>query len=79
MSSIMLLPTADPLAPRELEALRLIARGMSNNEIAREMKLHPRTVAKYVSNILRKLQLASRTQAALYALREGLTEAPAKK
>ena len=72
------LPTADPLAPRELEALRLIARGMSNNEIAREMKLHPRTVAKYVSNILRKLQLASRTQAALYAMREGLTEPPEK-
>ena len=69
-------PTVDPLAPRELDTLRLIARGMSNNEIAKEMKLHPRTVAKYVSNILRKLQLASRTQAALYAVREGLTEPP---
>ena len=67
-------PTADPLAPRELDTLRLIARGMSNNEIANELGVHPRTVAKYVSNILRKLQLASRTQAALYAVREGLTE-----
>jgi len=73
------LPTADPLAPRELDTLRLIARGMSNNEIAKEMGVHPRTVAKYVSGILRKLQLASRTQAALYAVREGLTEPRAKK
>ncbi len=66
--------TADPLAPRELECLRLIARGMSNSEIAQEMHVHPRTVAKYVSAVLEKLQLASRTQAALYAVREGLTE-----
>ena len=73
------LPTADPLAPRELDTLRLIARGMSNNEIAQEMGVHPRTVAKYVSGILRKLQLASRTQAALYAVREGLTEPRPKK
>ena len=68
------LPTADPLAPRELDTLRLIARGLSNNDIARELVVHPRTVAKYVSGILRKLHLASRTQAALYAVREGLTE-----
>jgi len=72
------LQTADPLAPRELDTLRLIARGMSNNEIAKELGVHPRTVAKYVSGILRKLQLASRTQAALYAVREGLTEARPK-
>jgi NarL family two-component system response regulator LiaR len=73
------LPTADPLAPRELDTLRLIARGMSNNEIAKDLGVHPRTVAKYVSGILRKLQLASRTQAALYAVREGLTETRSKK
>jgi NarL family two-component system response regulator LiaR len=73
------LPTADPLAPRELDTLRLIARGMSNNEIAKELGVHTRTVAKYVSGILRKLQLASRTQAALYAVREGLTEEHLKK
>lgn len=66
--------TAEPLSPRELETLRLIARGMSNNEIAQELHVHVRTVAKYVSAILEKLQLASRTQAALYAVREGLTE-----
>ena len=45
----------------------------------RSLGVHPRTVAKYVSDILRKLQLASRTQAALYAVREGLTEATPKK
>jgi NarL family two-component system response regulator LiaR len=69
-----LLYTVDPLTPRELETLRLIARGMSNQEIASELHVHERTVAKYVSSILEKLQLANRTQAALYAIREGLTE-----
>ncbi len=69
-----LLYTADPLTPRELETLRLIARGMSNQEIAAELHVHERTVAKYVSSVLEKLQLANRTQAALYAIREGLTE-----
>lgn len=69
-----LLYTADPLTPRELETLRLIARGLSNQEIAAALFVHERTVAKYVSSILEKLQLANRTQAALYAVREGLTE-----
>lgn len=69
-----LLYTAEPLTPRELETLRLISRGMSNQEIAAALFVHERTVAKYVSSILEKLQLANRTQAALYAIREGLTE-----
>ena len=69
-----LLYTADPLTRRELEVLRLIARGLSNQEIANALFVHERTVAKYVSSILEKLQLANRTQAALYAIREGLTE-----
>jgi len=69
-----LLYTVDPLTPRELETLKLIARGMSNQEIAVELHVHERTVAKYVSSVLEKLQLANRTQAALYAIREGLTE-----
>lgn len=64
----------DPLTQRELQTLRLIARGLSNQEIAKAMGVHERTVAKYVSHILDKLQLANRTQAALYAIREGLTE-----
>ncbi len=74
-----LLYTADPLTPREAETLRLIARGLSNQEIALELHVHERTVAKYVSSILEKLQLANRTQAALYAIREGLTEPRDKK
>jgi NarL family two-component system response regulator LiaR len=60
------------LTKRELETLRLIARGLSNQEIAMKMVVHERTIAKYVSSILNKLHLANRTQAALYALREGL-------
>ena len=74
-----LLYTADPLTPRELETLRLIARGMSNQEIAVALQVHERTVAKYVSSILEKLQLANRTQAALYAIHEGLTEPRGKR
>ena len=65
--------TADPLTRRELETIRLIARGMSNQEIADKLFVNERTVAKYVSSILDKLQLANRTQAALYALREGIS------
>ncbi len=68
--------TADPLTPREVETLVLIARGLSNQEIATELVVHERTIAKYVSSILDKLHLANRTQAALYALREGLTDLP---
>jgi NarL family two-component system response regulator LiaR len=66
--------TADPLTPRELETLRLIARGLSNQEIGSELFVHERTIAKYVSSILNKLHLANRTQAALYAVRKGLAE-----
>ncbi len=69
-----LMYTADPLTPRELETVKLIARGLSNQEIASVLVVHERTVAKYVSSILGKLQLANRTQAALYAIREGLAE-----
>jgi NarL family two-component system response regulator LiaR len=69
-----LMYTADPLTPRELETLRLIARGLSNQEIAASLVVHERTVAKYVSSVLEKLHLANRTQAALYAVREGLAE-----
>lgn len=63
----------ESLTRRELETLRLIARGLSNQEIAAALVVHERTIAKYVSNILNKLHLVNRTQAALYAIREGLT------
>jgi NarL family two-component system response regulator LiaR len=65
-------PTTDPLTEREMEVLRLIAQGMSNKEIAAAIFVAEWTVRSHVSNILAKLQLASRTQAALYALRSGI-------
>lgn len=64
-------PTVEPLTPRELETLQLIARGLTNEAIAAELVIQESTVAKHVSNILAKLHLANRTQAALYALRQG--------
>ena len=66
--------TEDPLTHRELDTIRLIARGLSNQDIAAELVVNERTIAKYVSSILDKLHLANRTQAALYALREGITD-----
>jgi NarL family two-component system response regulator LiaR len=62
------------LTERELEVLRLIARGLSNKMIARELVVSEKTVKTHVSNILAKLHLTDRTQAALYAVREGLAE-----
>jgi NarL family two-component system response regulator LiaR len=65
--------TADPLTERELDVLRLVAQGCSNKEIAAKLGVSDLTVRTHVSNILSKLHLASRTQAALYALRKGIT------
>jgi NarL family two-component system response regulator LiaR len=65
-------PTPDPLTEREVEVLQSVARGRSNQEIAEDLVISEATARAHVSNILRKLHLASRTQAALYALREGL-------
>jgi NarL family two-component system response regulator LiaR len=65
-------PTPEPLSERELEVLRLLAQGKSNREIAERLVITELTVRTHVSNILGKLHLASRTQAALYALKEGL-------
>jgi two-component system, NarL family, response regulator LiaR len=62
----------DPLTPREREVLALIARGMANKAIARELSLSEKTVKAHVSNILAKLGVSDRTQAALYAVRAGL-------
>lgn len=65
-------PTEQPLTEREMEVLKLIAQGYSNREIGERIHLSERTVAKYTSNVLDKLHLANRTQAALYALRKGI-------
>ncbi len=62
----------EPLTQREVEVLKLIAQGFENKEIAGQLIISDATVRTHVSNILGKLHLASRTQAALYALREGL-------
>jgi NarL family two-component system response regulator LiaR len=66
-------PAEEPLTAREMEVLRLVAHGLSNQEICDQLVLSERTVRNYVSNILTKLHVANRVQAALYALREGLT------
>lgn len=62
----------EPLTAREVEVLQQVARGLSNQQIAERLVISEATVRTHVSNILGKLQLASRTQVALYALREGL-------
>jgi NarL family two-component system response regulator LiaR len=65
-------PTKEPLSRREMEVLRLVAQGLTNPEIAEKLVISERTVRTHVSHILGKLHLANRTQAALYAHREGL-------
>ncbi len=65
-------PTEEPLTVREVEVLQLLAQGLSNQQISERLSITLRTVRSHVSNILEKLQLANRTQAALYALRKGL-------
>lgn len=65
----------EPLTEREREVLVLVAQGRTNKEIGRYLGISERTARTHVSNILGKLGLASRTQAALYAVREGLVPA----
>lgn len=69
-------PAEEPLSEREIEVLKLVATGLSNNEIAERLAISERTVGAHISRILDKLGLTNRTQAALYALREGLVRAP---
>jgi NarL family two-component system response regulator LiaR len=64
--------TPDPLTPRELEVLALVAQGLSNKEIAAELCISVETARTHVNRILSKLHLANRVQATLYALREGI-------
>jgi DNA-binding NarL/FixJ family response regulator len=77
MSAVAAPPPAAPspapdLTERELEVLRLIARGMNNQQIAQQLTISEKTVKTHVSNILGKLQVDDRTQAAIYALKKGL-------
>ena len=65
-------PASIPLTEREVEVVRLLAQGLTNREIAGRLVVSQATVHTHVSNILSKLHLATRTQAALYTLREGI-------
>jgi NarL family two-component system response regulator LiaR len=65
---------SEDLTPREVEVLRLLARGMSNAELAEALFISEKTVKTHISNILGKLHLADRTQAAIYAYKHGLVE-----
>jgi len=66
--------THESLTEREIEVLILVAQGLTNQEIADILHISERTVRNHVGNILAKLHLANRTQAALHALRKGLTK-----
>ena len=63
----------ESLTPRETDTLRLVAKGLANKEIAAELGVSEVTIKTHVSSVLSKLDLQSRTQAALFALKEGLT------
>ena len=63
--------SADHLSVRETEVIKLIADGLSNAKIAERLAISEKTVKNHVSNVLEKLQLQDRTQAAVYAWREG--------
>ncbi len=69
-------PAAKNLTKREREILALVAEGMSNREIAEKLVLSPETVKSHVAAILEKLNVSDRTQAAIYAVRNGLVESP---
>jgi DNA-binding NarL/FixJ family response regulator len=68
-------PSAPSLTYRELEVVKALARGRGNKQIARDLAISEKTVRNHVSNIYKKLHVYDRTQAVLYAIREGLIEA----
>jgi DNA-binding NarL/FixJ family response regulator len=67
-------PLVDDLTPRELEVLTLIAEGMGNKEIAKELVISEKTVKNHINNIFSKLHVSDRSQAMLYAIRKGLVD-----
>lgn len=72
VQSVRTVEMRESLTPRETEVLRLVAKGLSNKEVARATSLSELTVKTHVARILSKLNVTSRTQAALFALKEGL-------
>jgi DNA-binding NarL/FixJ family response regulator len=69
----------DELTPREREVLELLAEGLGNQEIGRRLGLAEKTIKHHMTNILGKLQVSSRVEAALLAYREGIGPAPAER
>ena len=69
-------PAGDGVTPRERDVLRLVADGLTNRQIAERLMVSEHTVHRHVTNILRKLELPSRTAAAAYAVRSGIVDAP---
>ena len=67
-------PLMDDLTPREMEVLKLIAVGLSNKEIAEALVLSEKTVKNHINNIFSKLHVYDRSQAMLYAIRQGLVK-----
>jgi signal transduction histidine kinase len=65
-----------PITPREQQTLQLLAAGLSNKEIAKELKVSPRTVNFHLDNLYSKLGVSSRTEAVVYAIRNGLVKPP---
>ena len=72
MSAFLERPLPEPLSPRELEVIKLIVDGMSNQEIADKLIISLATAKTHVRNILNKLSVDDRTQAAVHAMRRGL-------
>jgi DNA-binding NarL/FixJ family response regulator len=66
---------SESLTERETDVLKLVAAGKSNKEVARQLGIAERTVKTHVSSIMAKLDVQSRTQAALYAVRAGIVSA----
>lgn len=67
-------PSAPKLTARELEVMNALAHGKANKQIARDLSISEKTVRNHISNIYNKLHIYDRTQAVLYAIREGLIE-----
>ncbi len=67
-------PPADPLTPRELEVVKLIAEGLTSAEVAEQLVLSPKTVERHRTNVLAKLSLRNRVELTRYAIRRGLVE-----
>ena len=63
-----------PLTDRELEVIKALAQGMSDRQIARSLGISEKTVRNHTSNIYRKLHIFDRTQAVIYAVREGVID-----